>query len=57
MMKLDDDLEHFLYADKDGIFNLGKDFRDKGCPECDPSIKCEGGYYILCERHHEEIIG
>lgn len=57
IMKLDNDLEHYLYAGKDGIFRLGTDLRHKGCPECDPSIKMEGGYYNLCEKHYEKIIG
>ncbi len=54
LVKMDDDLEHFLYVDKHGMFCAGKDLRHKGCPECDPSIKVDGGYYLMCEKHYEE---
>lgn len=48
------DLEHYLFPNKDCIFDLLTDFRDNGCPECDPSIKKFDGVYTLCEKHFEE---
>ncbi len=50
-------LEYLLYADKNSTFSIATDLRERGCPECDPSIKVEGGYYIMCEKHHEEWVG